>query len=138
MLLSPTQNARQNYNVNITNMSFKNVAQVKYVGMTDQSLIQEEIKRRLDLHNACYHSVQNLLFSHLLPKIVKIIMYKTVIFPVVMYVCETWSLTLREERRLRVFKNRVLRIFRPKRDEVIGGWRKLYNEELRKCTLHQV
>jgi hypothetical protein len=52
-------------------------------------------------------------------------------FPVVLYGCETWSLTLREKHRLRVFENRVLRgIFGPKRDEVIGGWRKLHNEEL--------
>jgi hypothetical protein len=49
---------------------------------------------------------------------------------VVLYGCETWSLTLREERRLRVFENRVLRIFGPKRDEVIGEWRKLHDEEL--------
>jgi hypothetical protein len=50
--------------------------------------------------------------------------YKTIILPVVLYGCETWSLTLREEHRLRVFKNRVLRrIFGPKRDEVMGGWR---------------
>jgi hypothetical protein len=50
---------------------------------------------------------------------------------VVLYGCETWSLTLREELRLRVFENRVLRkIFESKRDEVIGGWRKLHNEEL--------
>jgi hypothetical protein len=56
---------------------------------------------------------------------------KTIILPAVLYGCETWSLTLREEHRLRVFENRVLRrIFGPKRDEVIGGWRKLYNEEL--------
>ena len=53
------------------------------------------------------------------------------ILPVVLYGCETWSLTLREERRLRVFENRVLRrIFGPKRDEVTGEWRKLHNEEL--------
>ena len=52
--------------------------------------------------------------------------------PVVLYGCETWSLTLREERRLRVFENRVLmRVFGPKRDEVTGEWRKLHNEELR-------
>jgi hypothetical protein len=51
--------------------------------------------------------------------------------PVVLYGCETWSLTLREEHRLRVFENRVLRrIFGPKREEVMGDWRKLYNEEL--------
>jgi hypothetical protein len=55
---------------------------------------------------------------------------KTVILPVVLYGCETWSLTLREEQRLGVFENRVLRIFGPQRDEVTGGWRKLHNEEL--------
>ena len=54
-----------------------------------------------------------------------------IILPFVLYGCETWSLTLREERRLRVFENRMLRrIFGPKRDEVTGEWRKLYNEEL--------
>jgi hypothetical protein len=57
---------------------------------------------------------------------------KTIIYPVVLYGCETWSLTLREEHRLRVFENRVLRkISGPKRDEVTGEWRKLHNEELR-------
>src|SRR5215475_7649015 len=57
--------------------------------------------------------------------------YRTIILPVVLYKCETWSLTLREECRLRVFENRVLRrIFGPKRDEVTGKWRKLHNEEL--------
>jgi hypothetical protein len=56
--------------------------------------------------------------------------YKTIILPVVLYGCGTWSLTLREEHRLRVFENRVLRgIFGLKRDEVIGDWRKLHNEE---------
>jgi hypothetical protein len=62
---------------------------------------------------------------------VKIKIYETIILPVVLYGCETWSLTLREEHRLRVSENRVLRrIFGPKRDEVTGGWRKLHNEEL--------
>jgi hypothetical protein len=62
---------------------------------------------------------------------VKTKIYKNIILPVVPYGCETWSLTLREEHRLRVFENRVLRrIFGPKRDEVIGGWRKLHNEGL--------
>jgi hypothetical protein len=78
----------------------------------------------------CYHSVQN-LSSCLLSKNVKIRIYKTIILPVVLYGCETWSLTIREEHRLRVFENRVLKIFGPKRDEVTGEWRKLYNEELR-------
>jgi hypothetical protein len=68
----------------------------------------------------------------LLSKNVKIRIYETVILPVVLYGCETWSLTLREEHILGVFENRVLgRIFGPKRDEVTGEWRKLHNEELR-------
>jgi hypothetical protein len=62
---------------------------------------------------------------------VKIKIYKTIILPLVLYGCETLSVTLREKHRLRVFENRVLRrIFRPSRDEVTGGWRKLHNEEL--------
>jgi hypothetical protein len=94
-------------------------------------LIQEEIKRRLNSGNACYHLVQNLLSSCLLSKNLKIIIYKTIILPVVLYGCETLSLTLREEHRLRVFENRVLRrIFGPKRDKVMGEWRKLHNKEL--------
>jgi hypothetical protein len=69
---------------------------------------------------------------------VKIRIYKTIILPVVLYGCETWSLTVREERKLRVFENRALRIFGPKRDGVTGGWRNLYNEELHNCTLRHV
>jgi hypothetical protein len=66
-----------------------------------------------------------------LSKNVKIKIYKTIILPVVMYECETWSLILGEEHRLRVFENRVLRrIFGPKRNEMVGSWRKLHNEEL--------
>jgi hypothetical protein len=57
---------------------------------------------------------------------------KTIILPVILYGCETWPLTLREEHKLRVFENKVQkRIFRPKRDEVTEGWRKMHNEELR-------
>jgi hypothetical protein len=75
--------------------------------------------------------VQNLLSSRLLSKNVKVRIYKIIILPVVIYGCETWSLTVREEHKLRVFENRVLRrIFGPKRDGVTGGWRKLHNEEL--------
>jgi hypothetical protein len=67
----------------------------------------------------------------LLSKNVKIKIYRNIVLPVVLYGCETWSLTLREERRLRVFENRVLRrVFGPKRNEVTGEWRKLHNEEL--------
>jgi len=65
-------------------------------------------------------------------KNLKIEINRTIILPVVLYGCETWSLTLREERRLRVFENMVLRrVFEPKRDEATGEWRKLHNEELR-------
>ena len=69
--------------------------------------------------------MQNILSSSLLSKNLKIKIYTTIILPLVLYGCETWLLTLREERRLRVFENRVLRrIFGPKRDEVTGEWRK--------------
>jgi hypothetical protein len=79
----------------------------------------------------CYHSVLNLLSSRLLSKNIKIRINKTISLPVVLYGRETLSLTLREEHRLRVFENRVLRrIFGPTRDEVMGDWRKLHNEEL--------
>jgi len=71
------------------------------------------------------------LSSSLLSKNLKIKIYRTIILPVVWCRCETWSLKLREERRLRVFENKVLRrIFGPKRDEVTREWRKLHNEEL--------
>jgi hypothetical protein len=109
------------------------VAQFGYLGttITNQNLIQKEIKRTLNSGNACCHSVQNLLYSCLLSKNIKIRIYKNCNFPVVLYGCETWSLTLREEHRLRVFENRVLRrIFGPKRDEVTGDRRELLTEEL--------
>ena len=70
------------------------------------------------------------LFVYFL-NVLSVLIYRTIILPVVLYGYETWSLTLREERRLRVFENRVLRrIFGPKRDKVTGEWRKLHNEEL--------
>ena len=101
------------------------------ITLTNQNYIPEEIKSRLQSGNACYHSMQNVLSSSLLSKNLKIKIYRTITLPVVVYGCETWSLTLREERRLRVFENRVLRrIFGSKRDEVKGEWRKLHNEEL--------
>jgi hypothetical protein len=132
MLVSRDQNGGQNWEIKIGNRSFENVSQFKYLGttVTNQNLIQEEIKRRLNSGNARYHSVQNLLSSRLLSKnVVRI--YKTTILPVVLYGCETWSLTVRKEHELRVFQNRELRrIFGPKRDRVTGGWRKLHNEEL--------
>jgi len=80
---------------------------------------------------AVIHSLQNLLSSRLLSKNLKIKIYGTIILPVVLYGCETWSLTLREERKLRVSENMVLRrIFGPRRDKVTGEWRRLHKKEL--------
>ena len=127
------QNAGRSQNIKTDSSFFERVEDFKYLGstITDQNSIQEEIKRILRSGNACYHSEQDLLSSSLLSKNIKISIYTTIILPVVMYGCETWSLLLREESRMRVFENRVLRgIFGPKRDEVIGEWRKLHNEEL--------
>jgi len=77
------------------------------------------VSKAISVSNACYHSVQNLSSSSLLSKNLKIKIYRNIILPVVLYGCETWSLTLREERRLRVFENWVLRrIFGLIRDEV--------------------
>jgi len=106
------------------------VEEFEYLGTTirNQNSIWEEIKSSLKAGNA---SVQNLLSFNLLSKNLKIKIYRTIILSVVLYGCETWSLILRDERRLRVFGNKVLRrIFGPKRDEITGEWRKLHNEEL--------
>jgi len=127
MVMSRDQNAR------IHNSTFERVEGFQCLGitLTIQSSIAEEIKSRLRSGNACYHSVQNLLSSRLLSKNLKIKIQRTIILPVVLYGCEAWSLTLREERKLSVFENMVLRrIFGPRRDEVTGEWRRLRNEEL--------
>jgi hypothetical protein len=113
---------RQNHNIKIANRFFENVAQFRYMGttVTNQNLIQEEIKRRLNSGNGCYHLVQNLFSPRLLSTNVKIKIFKSIAMPVVLYGCETWSLTLREEHRLMVFENKVLRrIFGQKRDEML-------------------
>jgi hypothetical protein len=89
MLLSCHKNAWQNHDIKIGNKCFENVAQFRYLGttVTLQNLIQEDIKRRLNSGNAWYHSVQNLLRSHLLSKNIKITIHKTIILPVVLYGC---------------------------------------------------
>jgi hypothetical protein len=99
--------------------------------LANENCLHEEINRRLNSGNACYHSVQSLLSSRLLSRNINVKIYKTINRPLVLYGCETWSVTLREEHRLRVFENSVLRrIFGPKRDEVTGEWRKLRSGEL--------
>jgi hypothetical protein len=131
MVMSRNQNAGQTHNIKIDSKSFERVEELKYLGTT---LTNRNSKRKLKADktgNACYHLVQNLLSSRLLSKNTKIRVYRTIILPFVLYGCETWSLTLREEQRLRVFENRVLRrILGPKRDEATGDWRRLHNEEL--------
>jgi hypothetical protein len=79
------------------------------MAVTNQNSIQEEIKRRLNSDNACYHSVKNLLSSRLLSKNIKIRIYEIIILPLVLYLCETRSLILWAEHRLRVYEDRVLR-----------------------------
>jgi hypothetical protein len=130
--MSRSQKVGQKHSIKIANRFFENVAQFKYLGttLTDQNHMHEEIKRRKNSRNACYHSVQSLLSSRLLSRNFKVKIRKTKTVPFVLYGCETWSLPLREDHRLRVFENRVLRrIFGPKRDEVTGEWRKLQSEE---------
>jgi hypothetical protein len=131
MIISRHPNSGQNQNIRIGNESFENVAKFKYLGttLTNQNDIHDEIKSRSNSGNVCYYSVQNLLSSRLISKNLKTKIYRTVILPVVLYECETWSLTLRDEHGLGVFDNGVLKIFGPKR-EVEGSWRKLHNDEL--------
>ena len=131
--MSRDQNKRRSHSIQIDNSFYERVEAFKYMGttLTNQKYFKEEIKSRLKSDNACYHSVQNLLSCSLLSKNIEIRKYRTIILSVFLYGCETWSLTLREKRRLRVLENRLLRgIFGPKRDEVTGEWRKLHNEEL--------
>jgi hypothetical protein len=131
--MSRDLNSGQNHNITIDNTPFERVEHFKYLGtnLSNQNSIKEEIKSRLKSGNVWYLSVQNVLSSSLLSKNIKINIYRNIILPFVLYGCETWSLTLREERRLRVFENRVLRrIFGPKRDEVTREWRNLHREEL--------
>jgi len=104
MIKSRDQNAGRSHSMKTDNSSIERVEEFKYLGtvLTIKNSIQEEIKSRLKLGNACYYSVQNLLSSSLLSKNLKINIYRTIILPIVLYGCETWSLTLREEHRLRV------------------------------------
>ena len=110
------------------NSTFEWLEEFKYLGttLTNKNSIGEEIKSRLRLGNACSHSVQNLfVFQVAIQKFKD----RNIILPIVLYGYETWSLTLREERKLRVFEKTVLRrIFGPRRDEVTGEWRRLHNE----------
>ena len=133
MITSRQQNIVQNQNMVIESSSFEKVEKFKYLGVTITNMngIREEITRKINMGNACYYSLEKIFLSHVLSKKLKVNTYKTIILPVVFYGCETLSLTLREEHRLRVFENKVLRkIFGAKRDEITREWRKLHNAEL--------
>jgi len=124
MVMSRDQNDGRIHSVRIDNSTFERVEKFKYLRttLTNQNSIAEEIKSRLESGNVCYHSVQNLLSSRLVSKNLKIKINRTIILPVVWYGCETWSLKLREERKLRVLENMVSRrIFGPRRLEVTGN-----------------
>jgi sorting nexin-29 len=131
MIISRHPNSVQNQNTRIANESFEKVAKFKYLGttLTNQNDIHDEMRSRLNSGNVCYYSVKNLLPSRLISKNLKIKTYQTVILPVVLYGCETWSLALREEHRMRVFENRVLRRIFGHKGEEDGSLRKLYNDE---------
>jgi len=134
MVLSQYLYTGWNHNIKIDKSSLEMVEEFKYLvtTLTNRNSSQEDIKTRLKSGNAFYHLVQNLSSFYLLSKNTKIKIYRSVILHVVLYGCETRSLTLREERRLRVFEKRVLRrIFGPKRDEVTRERRKLHIEELK-------
>jgi len=140
MAVFQDQNVGRSLNIKTDNISFEMVEEFRYLGktLTKQNSTQEEIKSRLKLGNACYYSMQNLLSSSLLSKYIKTEINRTVTLPVV-YGCETWSLTLREKGRLKVFENRVLRtIFGPKRDEVTGSGEDYIMMSLMICTPHQI
>jgi hypothetical protein len=115
MLLSRHQNVGQNRDMKIENRSFENLSHFKHLGTTVKN--QNLIRSRTFCLLVCCRKTYKLEYTRL-------------ILPIVLYGCETWSLKLREEHRLRVFENRLLRrIFGPKGDEVTGEWRKLHNEE---------
>jgi hypothetical protein len=121
VVMSRDQHAGRRHSMKNDNSSFERVEKFKYLGkpLMNQNSIQEEIKSILKSENACCHSVQNILSFSLLSKHLKIEIYRTIILRVILYGCETLSLTLWEERRLSVFANRGLRrIFSPQRDEV--------------------
>ena len=125
MVMSQNQHAVQDQNIYVGNKSFERLEHFSYLvtSLTNQNSFHEEIKCRLQSRNTCYYMVQNLLSYSLLSKNIKVQIYGTIILPFVLYGCDTWSPTVSEEHRLRMFRNRVLRkVFGPTRGEVMGWW----------------
>ena len=109
MIISRDTIAGRSHNIETDKRSFERLEEVRYLetNLTNQNFIQEAIKSRMKWGNACYYSVLNLLSSSLLSKNLKIKINRTINLPVVLYGCETWSLTLRKKRRLRVFEGNI-------------------------------
>ena len=132
MIMSRDQNAGRSQYMKINNDSLERVVESKYFGtnLKNQNPFQGEIRSGLNSANTCYNSVKNLLSSNLLSKNLNIKIYWTIILPVVLYGCETWWLTLRGERRLKAFRNWVLRrIFWHRMGEVTVTWNKQHKGE---------
>jgi hypothetical protein len=131
MLMSPE--CRTKSDIQRVNISFGNVAEFKYMGMTvtNQNLIHGEIKSKFNLVNAATIQFRTFCLLTCCLSNIQVKMYETIILPVVLYGCETLSVTLRKEHRQKVFENMVLKkIFEPKRGKIIGRWRKSHIEEL--------
>ena len=128
MVMSRDHNRGESHNTNTYDNFFESVEEFKYLEttylgttLTNRKAIQEEIKKTLKSGNACYYSVQNLLSSSLRSKNLNIKINRNIILPGVLYGFKTWSHTLKEKLKLRVFEKRMLRrIFGPKRDKVTG------------------
>ncbi|KAJ4444053.1 hypothetical protein ANN_05842 [Periplaneta americana] len=117
MIMSRDQNIVRNGNIKIENLSFEEMEKFKYLGATVTNIndTREEIKHRINMGNACYYSVEKLFIIQSAVKNLKVRIYKTVILPVVLYGCETWTLTLREEHRLKVQRSARTSAFRNRR-----------------------
>jgi len=129
--MSRDQHAVQNHNIMVGNKSFERVEQSRYLGTTITNKFAFRKKLRVDWMQGMLAIIGRRIFCLLVcyPSI-KIKIFRAVILPVVLYGCESWALTLREARRLRMFENKVVRkIFGPKKDEVTAEWRRLHKEE---------
>ena len=106
-ITSRHQNVIQNQNTVVGNLSFENVEKFRYlrVTVTNTNDIRKQIKLRINVGNACYYSLEEILTSHLLSKKLKVNTDKTIILPVVLYACETWSLTSRDGAQVKDVRN---------------------------------
>jgi len=128
MITSRNTGNEVNKNTIIRDVIIEKVNKFKHLGayITSKNGVTEEIKIRLVSGNACFYSLPSQLISRKL----KLKIYRTVILPVILYGCESWSRTLSDEHKLRVFENKVLRkIYGPKRGATTGEWRRLHNEK---------